>query len=197
MHGVWKQTKAQIREMLRRVAELAGDKLELKWVAYRDYCEAPERWIEQSPWSSDPATLLPFVEGIVCDGGGSNGGEAVELALYTARMEHMKDPISRIILIGDDGAHQLAVGEEIDGHSLQTNYLEESVHLAALGIPVYSFALGRAPSVWATFGHISRTTGGKLDELEVSKLIDAVCETALEEIGGAELVAEYRAIHCT
>merc|ERR1712190_428386 len=62
--------------MLRRVAEIGGDRLELMWVAYRDYSDP--QVLQKSAWSSDPSVLQHFVSSIAC-GGGCDAEEAVEL----------------------------------------------------------------------------------------------------------------------
>eukprot|EP00854_Cymbomonas_tetramitiformis_P000670 gene670-1123_t len=64
MGPIWDSTKEHIREMLRRIAEIGGDNLELMWVAYRDYSDI--HLLRKSPWSRDANELDNFVQTIEC-----------------------------------------------------------------------------------------------------------------------------------
>ncbi len=125
--------------MLERIEDLAGGgKVELKWVAYRDYdMLASGRLIEASDWTSDSKTLLKFLDKIRCDGGG-DFEEAVEVALAEANND---DP-TRVLLIGDAPPHPEKAGNSLPhhrGHVLATDWMRECELLSRKGIPVFTF----------------------------------------------------------
>ncbi|CAE8613906.1 unnamed protein product [Polarella glacialis] len=201
MSAVWQSTRAHIHEMLKRVADLGGDHLDLMWVAYRDYTKCV--LLEASDWSSDPRSLQQFVNNITCGGGdgvqgvGDHGGEeAAEAALEEVRRQHSIEPVTRVLLIGDMAPHRESKGQLVLAHNhiLTTDYREEAKALQKLGIPVYTFVVGSNAGAQQAFQYISSQTGAEMSLLtSPDKLIDVVCINALEEIGGGSLVAEYKA----
>mmetsp|Transcript_2002 Transcript_2002/g.2902 ORF Transcript_2002/g.2902 Transcript_2002/m.2902 type:complete len:427 (+) Transcript_2002:3-1283(+) len=199
MNGLWDRTRNCIKEMLQRIEEIGRGKFELLWIAYRDYSDG--QVIQKSNWSKDPMELSKFVNAISTSGGGDYE-EAVELAMKEANDEHEKEKISRVILIGDAPPHYEGCGNRLGGHNhvLATDYKKETKRFKQNGIPVYTFRLSDEASLVTTFKHIADETGGESHRLDIgdrnsNKLIDIICENALEEIGGSELVAEYRARH--
>ena len=199
MWSVWDSTKSCLSEMLRRIDDIGQGQFELLFVAYRDYA-SDRSLLEKSTWTRNPEELVSFVSGVQC-GWGLDGEEAVEWALKEVNDEHEKTAVTRALLIGDAPPHFEARGEYLEWHkrALPTDYRHESDKLKANGIPVYTFRLNDKTSLVETFNYIAETTGGESHFLDVNasdsakKLIDIVCETALEDIGGAELIAEYRA----
>jgi hypothetical protein len=199
MGGVWNATRLHIQEMLNRINEIGKGRFELLWIAYRDYSESSI--LEKSKWSKNPKDLSEFVSSITCNGGGDYE-EAVELALNEANNEHDKNPITRVLLIADAPPHYERCGEKLGGHNhvLSTDYRKETLRLKENGIPVYTFRLGHETRLVRTFKYIADETGGESQFLDINAggskvLMDCVCENALEDIGGSELVAEYRARH--
>merc|ERR1712008_581274 len=160
------------------------------WIAYRDYSDA--KLLEQSEWTNDPGQLQQFIDGVVCSGGG-DGEEAVERALLEGRREHDKTPISRMLLIGDAPPHWEVRGQKLTCHNhvLETDYMAEAAELGARGVPVFCFTLGSCSQTKSYFAAIASQTGGTVTELTASSLINTVCTSVLEDMGGAELVAEY------
>eukprot|EP00959_Pyramimonas_sp_CCMP1952_P407327 8536858-Pyramimonas_sp.AAC.2 len=135
-----------------------------------------------------------FVNQIRCGGGG--GEEAVEHALAEVRREHAHQPVTRVLLLGDAPPHQEKRGQIVEGRVLQTDYINEAQELAKAGVPVFTFHIHtqNIRGLVETFTYIAETTKGATAELDSpSKLIDVVCESALDDIGGSELVAEYKA----
>lgn len=199
MSGLWSATRKCIREMLERIEEIGEGKFELLWIAYQDYSDT--KVLKKSNWSKDPHKLSDFL-GSVTTGGGGDYEEAVELAMKEANDEHEKKPISRVILIGDAPPHYEGCGNPLKEHNhvLSTDYKVETRRFRDNGVPVYTFRLCEETVLKETFNYIAKETGGESHFLEINdsdsnKLIDIVCENALEEIGGSELVAEYRARH--
>lgn len=192
MGSLWSSTKAEVRKMLQRVEDVGGNSLQLKWVAYRDYSD--EYCLQDSPWTHEPHILQHFVDGIAT-GGGDDTEEAIEKALQFAREEHIKVPLDRILLLGDAPPHKERKGERLESHNriMETDYRLESEALQALGVPVYAFRIGTSSATKETFQEIATITEGQFADLNPENLVDAVCMSALDEIGGSELVAEYMA----
>ena len=168
--------------------------MEIMWVAYRDYSDR-NLLLEKSPWSNDPDVLRNFVSGIVC-GGGGDAPEAVEHALHEVNKEHAANKVTRVLLIADAPPHEERKGEYLAHHecTMQTDYKLEANVLAANNIPVFTFHLNNEPQLVASFKHIANVTNGTATLLDsADKLIDVICLNALEDMGGAELVAEYNA----
>jgi len=189
--GLWNQTKKDITTMIQRIKELGGDSFEILWIAYRDYSDS--QLIEKSSWTSDAGILQGFVNGIVC-GGGLDSEEAVERALLEARREHDMQAITRVLLIADAPPHSEKKGQKLAAHNhvLETDYMLEAWELKRREVPVFCFTVGACEATMSAFGSIASTTGGTADVLSASKLIDVVCTSALQDIGGSELVAEYQ-----
>ncbi|KAK3272875.1 hypothetical protein CYMTET_18851 [Cymbomonas tetramitiformis] len=162
MAKVWSNTSASIQEMLERVQEIGGANLELQWMAYRDYDSSADELLEKSPWSSDPSVLKDFVSQIVC-GGGGDYEEAVEIALQEVRKEHERQPVTRVLLIGDAPPHYQKQGDDLrpfHDHVLTTDYLTEAEKLAELNIPVYTFYIGYKDDLIDAFTLIAEKTHG-------------------------------------
>ena len=62
MKPLWDKTVQSIQELIRRILETG--KIELSWVAYRDYCDH-HRIIEQSNWSDSVEYLKTFIERLI------------------------------------------------------------------------------------------------------------------------------------
>ena len=206
MEPIWEATKQCIHEMLKRIDDLGEGQFELMFVAYRDYTEHKKGCrplLEKSSWSKNPQDLSDFVSSIETGWGMPDWAKAVEHALEFANEEHAHDPITRVIVIGDSPPHFERKGEALPAHDnrlLTTDYLIETERLRLNGIPTYTFRLNDDPKLVDMFGHIANESGGECHLLDIqnsgsNKLIDYVCETALEDIGGSDLVAEYRARH--
>lgn len=192
MNKIWRQTQSRINEMCERIQEVGGEAFEFMWVAYRDYSDA--NVIERSTWTSNPNVLQKFVNGIECQGGGDDE-EAVERALLEARCEHDRQPISRVVLIGDAPPHKELKGQKVEfhNHTLQTDYMTEAHELGARNVPVFCFRVGSSGSALTAYQDIARITGGEAEDLTADGLVDCICINTLDDIGGRELVAEYKA----
>jgi hypothetical protein len=169
--------------------------------------------LEASPWTDDPASLVKFVGRIQCmSETGCDWPEAIEAALQYANNE--AEAPTRVVLIGDAPPHcegkgnkikdlvphpsNMALGGFLAGGVLSTDYRQECARLAHKGIKVYSFYLHS--SAQREFDEISRSTGGesqKMDLRDTECLIHAICESALEDIGGTALRDTYRAQYRT
>jgi hypothetical protein len=145
--ALWSSSKKHIQTMLVRIEELAGKgRVELKWVAYRDYDMAGDGDLLQcSEWTTDAAALLTFLERVRCRGGG-DFEEAVEAALALANGDEARP--TRVLLIGDAPPHSEKKGQCIAYHShvLETDWETECAELARKGVPLYTFQVpGPAP----------------------------------------------------
>lgn len=173
MIGLWDSTKRHIKEMISRINEFGS--FEIKWVAYRDYCDGAGI-LESSAWHRKPEPLLRFIDSISCYGGG-DFPEAVEKALQYA----VKDKkVSRIVLIGDAPPHP------------ERDYANQAMKLAKQGKPVFSFVVGYDPETTETFKRIAEITGGVSTQLNsADDLLDMVVLTMADEMGGKESVERY------
>lgn len=199
MCGLWSSTKEYISEMLRRIDNIGEGQFELLWVAYRDYSDGA-KLLQKSKWSKDPNYLKDFISSISC-GGGDDFPEAVEWALKEANEEHEKEPVTRVLLIGDAPPHPERKGQVLAKHGnrvMSTDYLTEASKLKLNQVPVYAFRVDDNEETKDSFDRIARLTSGESHLLSLGssdgakKLIDSVCMTALEDIGGSELIEEYR-----
>jgi hypothetical protein len=176
--------------MIHRITTIGGaGTSELKWVAYRDYCDA--KILEESPWSSNASELEKFIDKIKCDGGG-DGPEAVEIGLKVA---NDTPGVTRVILIADAEPHMEGKGHKVEYHKriLETDYLEQARLLAEKNIPVYCFYMNNNSNLVTSFTEIASITNGKASIFkDTNTLIDVISESVLDDIGGEELVLEYR-----
>ena len=173
MKPVWDKTLENIQELIRRILE-AG-KIELSWVAYRDYCD-DHKIIEQSDWSNSVQYLKTFMAKISCNGGG-DFPEAVEKALEIAINESR---VSRVILIGDAPPHE------------DKDYRSRAIQLGQLNRPVFSFVVGNHPDTQRTFAEISRLSGGVCFNMENQEdILDLIAVTVIDQIGGQKSVSKY------
>ena len=159
MDALWASSKKHIETMLRRIEELAGaGRVELKWVAYRDY-DVPAALLQCSEWTTDAAALLAFLDGVRCYGGG-DFEEAVEAALALANREAAEP--TRVLLIGDAPPHQEKKGDKAGTHNhvLETDWARECDELARKGIPVYTFQVAEPSRCLGGRGEgVMRSTG--------------------------------------
>jgi len=91
-------------------------------------------------------------------------------------------------------ATNVVPGAFVAGGVLTTDYLKECADLKRKNIKVYPFYL--AERAKATFDEIAAITEGKsqkFDSSDADSLVHAICETALEDIGGVAMQEKYRA----
>jgi hypothetical protein len=190
MSSVWNNAKSTIHEMINRITAIGGaGKSELMWVAYRDYCDT--NLLENSEFTADASVLQNFINNIKCTGGG-DGPEAVEIGLQKA---NETPGITRVILIGDAEPHLEGKGNYVEYHKrkLATDYLEQANLLAEKHVPVYCCYMNTNLNLVNSFTKISEITGGKAVLFaDTNTLMDVVSENVLHDIGGEELVLEYR-----
>lgn len=173
MASVWSGTRRLLTEMFKRIAELG--EFEMKWVAYRDYCDG-NGLIEQSRWEYKIDPLLAFVRSIECYGGG-DWEEAVEKGLELAANDNNA---TRVLLIGDAPPHP------------NSDYSHQAKRLGQANRPVYSFVVGKNTETFRVFSEISQLSGGACCYLEnVDDLLDVVVIAAAHDLGGESLVLEY------
>lgn len=173
MKPLWDKTVQSIQELIRRILETG--KIELSWVAYRDYCDH-HRIIEQSNWSDSVEYLKTFMAKIVCNGGG-DFPEAVEKALEVAINE---SEVSRVILIGDAPPHA------------DKDYRSKAIQLGKLNRPVFSFVVGNHTDTKRTFGEISDLSRGVSFSLEnQDDILDLIAVTVIDQIGGQKSLGKY------
>ncbi|CAE7781451.1 secA [Symbiodinium microadriaticum] len=191
MGRFWGGARQAIETALSRLEGIGGD-YEFMWIAYRDYCDAD--LMQKSCWTRDAGELKRFMDGITCYGGGRNSGEALEVGLEQARLEHEKDPISGVIVVGDEPARDRVRQEKDFVQEMQTDFRSESQKLRDQDIPVYSFRVGDCLETKRTFEIIAEMTGGEFHDLDTQSdsLVQAICTFSLTAAGDMELLAEYK-----
>jgi hypothetical protein len=177
--------------MVKRITHIGGPGTsEMMWVAYRDYCDKPI--VENSEWHSDSEKLIKFINSIECKGGGGDGPEAVEMGL---KFVNSIPGVTRVILIADAEPHLEGKGNIVEAFKkeLETDYIEQSNLLATQKIPIYCFYMTTGPALVDSFTKIASITGGKAAFFgNVNSLVDVITESVLGDIGGDEMVLEYR-----
>jgi len=190
MASVWTNAKKEISNIIERIVKIGGKgKSELMWTAYRDYSD--KVLVESSEWTEDPALLMKFIEKIECYGGGDYE-EAVEIGL---KLANDTEGVTRAILIADAPPHKEGKGKHLASHkkTMDTDYLEQSQLLASKNIPVFCFYMNDEVVLVASFKKIAEITSGKAAKFsDTNTLIDIISESVLDDIGGEELVLEYR-----
>jgi hypothetical protein len=142
MDALWGSTKKHIGTMLQRIEELAGaGRVQLKWVAYRDYDCGSDGGLQCSEWTTDAAALVRFLDLVECKGGG-DFEEAVEAALALANRD--EPAATRVLLIGDAPPHKERAGEKLTDHRhvLTTDWSTECAELRRKGVPLHTFQVG-------------------------------------------------------
>jgi hypothetical protein len=128
--------------------------------------------------------------------GGADWEEAIEAALEVATKEPEELAPTKVLLIGDAPPHFEKAGQKVagcDGWTLTTDYMAECEKLAKKEIPVYAFYLDQYEKTRDSFHEIAETTKGKAKLLKKeSDLVDVVCQEALADIGGKDLVVAYK-----
>jgi hypothetical protein len=210
MAGTWARTQQSICKMLERIEKISGGggKIEVKFVAYRDYELGRSQVLEASEWTADPASLVRFVGGVKCRGG-SDYPEAVEAALNLVNKEAI--PPTQVLLIADAPPHferkgqaikalrihasNKEAGELMEDGVLQTDYRLECAELLKKGIKVSPLCIGNIPAL----DEIAKMTDGESKPFSVADadaLLHAFCEAGLQDIGGEAMVEQYRAQYC-
>ena len=86
-----------------------------------------------------------------------------------------------------------ASGAFVAGGKLLTDYRKECADLKCKNIKVYPFYLNQhAKATSDEIAEITEGTSKSLDSTDADSLIHAICETALEDIGGADMKEKYR-----
>jgi hypothetical protein len=215
MKSSWERAQEGLCKFFERIYDISGGggNIEIKFVAYRDYEHPRDMVLEASSWTSDPASLVRFVQDIKCRSGqGCDGPEAVEAGLSLANKE--AEPPTQILLIGDAPPHDERKGQPIpaqgthaenktagglmEGGVLQTDYRLECAALAAKKIKVTALCVGgdaKFSYPRGAFAEIAKITGGECKDFDASDpdaLVHVVCEAGLQDIGGDVMVEQYR-----
>ena len=158
---------------------------ETQLCAYRNYEDGPNMMLQTSPWSSEPARLQTFMEGISASGGARtmSGNEAVEIGLWHVNQEAENGQgrgVTQVILIADMPPNtQQEINERrriTEGtynwnktrFSQPTFYKGEVDKLASRtpSIPVHSFYV--SSNAQEKFAEIAKATGGETGSLEIN-----------------------------
>ena len=173
-----------LKEILQKKA-LDPNCFEIQLCAYRNYEDGPNKMLQASPWSSKPAQLQTFMEGISASGGAMSlsGNEAVEIGLWHVNQEADNDQelgVTQAILIADMPPNtqeevikrrSITEGKYMWSRtrfSQHTFYKEEVDRLASRtpAIPVHSFYVKNDAK--DKFTEIAKATGGETGSLEIN-----------------------------
>ena len=181
---------------------------QIQFAVFRNYNSKEDKILQVSTWEAQPENLKMFMEKIGPEGG--DGNEAIEIGLWHAHQENMKNSVSQIILIGDAPPNTI---DEVKSKRtyfksgywdntkfrVPTHWKEQLQNLK--GIPIHTFYVNdRAKSA---FNEIANFSGGQCKFLDVNSsegahlLTDCVTETILKNVGelvgkGDKLVIDYK-----
>ena len=216
MGGLLQKAKNRVYEMFTRIEKILTQHkippkaFEMQFAVYRNYGAPADEILCFSAFTCKPDELKEFMQTIEPDYGW--GDEAIEIGLSHVLIEHSKQKITQVILIGDAISNskndvvrkRKSRGEEYWGQFPQfqapTYYKDELQKLQAANIPVHAFYIPGNPTTLAPhYKEIADTTGGTTDKLDINSsdgLTDLVSQTVLNNVGGddkgAELVQAYR-----
>ncbi|KAL4480352.1 hypothetical protein ABPG74_020868 [Tetrahymena malaccensis] len=173
------------------------------------------RWsdiFQTSTWENNPDKLRSFLQTINASGG-TGPGESVEVGLWWANKQNEEDPISQVIILGDQPAHLQNEAQQHrsifgqgywDSTPLKglTYYVPECQKLSSKKIPANTFYLRQQAK--NTFEEIAKLTNGVSSFLDINstesskKLTNIFVEQILIDIGkqdgrSNELIAAYKA----
>ena len=160
---------------------------EVQFAVYRNY-SSQSIALQNSSWEADPAALRPFMDSMSCSGG--QGNEAIELGLWHANQEIVKNKCNQVILIGDmppNTRAEVAYKRDAAGASSYwsstsfgkepTYYEDELRKIAAAEVPVHAFYVNRYAQ--SAFEGIARATGANAGFLDIETTEGANMLTAL------------------
>ncbi|EAR93596.1 helicase carboxy-terminal domain protein (macronuclear) [Tetrahymena thermophila SB210] len=179
---------------------------------FRSYTSRWQQIFQTSTWENNPDKLRSFLQTITASGG-TGPGESVEVGLWWANKQNDEDPISQVIVLGDQPAHlqneaqahRNSFGQTYwDSTPLKglTYYVPECQKLSSKKIPANTFYLH--PGAKSTYEDIAKLTSGISEYLDINsaqsskKLTNLFVESLLKDIGkqdgrSNELIAAYKA----
>ncbi|KAL4505987.1 hypothetical protein ABPG72_013748 [Tetrahymena utriculariae] len=179
---------------------------------FRSYSSRWQEIFQTSTWENNPDKLRSFLQTISASGG-TGPGESVEVGLWWANKQNDEDPISQVIVLGDQPAHlqneaqqhRNSYGQTYwDSTPLKglTYYVPECQKLNAKKIPANTFYLHQCAK--NTYEDIAKLTNGISAYLDINsaesskKLTNVFVEQILKDIGkqdgrSNELIAAYKA----
>lgn len=184
------------------------DCFEVQFVFYRNYGNNADSILMYSGWETNPQALRDYMEKVNASGG-YGPGEAAEIALHHAWLEHNKQPIAFITLIGDQPCNtrtevdqhrsHLCGGESYWASTKRFSspvYMEDLVvNFKAQNVPIYAYHIN--DSTKASFEFIAAQTNGHSDRFHANaaegakQLGDMFSQAVLKAIGGDDLVQYY------
>ncbi|EWS74476.1 helicase carboxy-terminal domain protein (macronuclear) [Tetrahymena thermophila SB210] len=179
---------------------------------FRSYNSRWQEIFQTSTWENNPDKLRSFLQTITASGG-TGPGESVEVGLWWANKQNDENPISQVIILGDQPAH---LQNEAQAHRNQfgqsywdttplkglTYYVPECQKLNSKKIHVNAFYLHSQAK--STFENIAKLTNGISQYLDINsaqsskQLTTLFVEQILKDIGkkdgrSKELIAAYKA----
>jgi hypothetical protein len=158
LNGIYAEAKTQVR---------------IKMYVYRDY-DVPRGLCESSDLTSDSQALSRWLSSVRAYGGGSNAGEAIEVALEAIYASNSRDTLNAF------------------SHPQQATAREWAPRFSQMGIPIHTFLVGDRADTKADFEAIAKLSGGQSGTLDGSDAMTHMAVLAmLERLGGTAAVERY------
>ena len=187
MGEVMEQLKNNLHQIFRKTSSVLVDRnlpagaFQIQLAFYRDYDMGIEEVLQVSGWKDEPNDLIEFLQK-VDPVGGDDWEEAVEIGLWYANQEHIKDNITQVILIADAGSKNIEAvirdrkkygGEDVWARSQfgkATDWEEQTKILKENGVPCHTIYLENDDN-WLikNFQMISQRTVGKSQYISVKQ----------------------------
>ncbi|EAR95155.1 helicase carboxy-terminal domain protein (macronuclear) [Tetrahymena thermophila SB210] len=218
MSNLITQTKNTIQTTFEQTRDILTEKgydpqcFQIMISCFRSYNSKWEEIFQTSTWENNPDKLRSFLQKITASGG-TWPGESVEVGLWWANKQNDEDPISQVIILGDQPAHLMNEAQKFRNQFGQsywdttplkglTYYVPECQKLKNKNIPVNTFYLKQGAK--STFENIAKLTNGISQYLDINsgqsskQLTTLFVEQILKDIGkqdgcSNELISAYKA----
>lgn len=167
----WDQACRIQADMFKETAALGG--LDIQLVFYRGFAE-----FGASPWFSDAASLLKYMNAVACLGGETQIGRVLQFAID----ETKRHKVDALVFVGD------CMEEDIDA------LCHKAGELGLLGVPVFVFHEGRDAKASEAFQQIARLTRGAycpFDATSARQLRELLSAVAVYAAGGRAALEDY------
>ncbi len=186
MAGLLAAAKSSVGQIITRASREAGFPIEIEIIVYRDY-DVPQSVMQRSGATTDTEKLVTWLSKITADGGGANGGEAVEAALQAI----LEDGQFAAVLLAGDEPSNSRENLTAAGQNGKTS-IEIARALHEKGVPIHSFVIDDDPRTVSDFRNLSDITCGKSGRLDGSaEMIDLAVLAILSSVKGASSVRRY------
>jgi hypothetical protein len=188
MSALINEARRDITEIINRISTEANCQVEIEVIIYRDYDVPNHQLIEYSGLQSDPSLLRSWLSKVNVLGGGTNDGEAIEVAL--ARGLQIQN-LTAVMLAGDEPANS---AEHIrqNGPAGMKSAAQLAADFGKQACPIHAFVVGQRASTVQSFKQIADISGGKAGYLNGSNdMLDMAVMAMLSSLRGRAAVEKY------